>query len=1451
MENINSPSDPVNSEDAASSGFSPDDPRAEPSDPSCGIAVIRHAKIAIAKRVTFDQIEGKPRFEEYPNVKHLDIHERKAASIHELAAVLEDVSANQHAAVIRGRPLGGLPRKHVRRLLHARTIKSGRIEKIEPATIEEAPRRWVALDFDSIECPPGIDPAVDAEEIVDHLVTLLPPEFHGVTCWWQLTSGAGIKTGIRARLFFWLSRALDAEELKNWLADAPVDPAVFRPVQPIYIARPIFVGMSDPCPRRSGTWRGHGDEVEVPEITKPALANSASGAPAGDFEPGLGYAGHRALIGDHSGGKGFHGPIGGCIGAYFRKNGSAADTAWLRADLEAAIRERQGRRDKAYTAGRVRDLDTWIENIRQRQAADEKAREAEAEKPIDPSWTMPTATAREAAAASDAGIKAFFQDVRAGYPDGSLPPQIGIAGEMASGKTRSTTRHGITEIIAGMPNGRIAIFLPGHIQTSDVARRFEDAADDLADAFDGEAEADAEALAKVINNRYGRKLAHVWRGTKQIDPEKANYDPPRMMCPLAAQADQVDWAGGKIDRMCHIRGVGFCDQHPRVTISPCGRQKQKAAARDPQNRIWIFPHNMVGRAMPAEFSDLPPWSAVVIDEAPWSTLTGGCNSPYGLIVSELNKLGSGDFVVPDRNDEPPGTANDRIRFIRDSLCAAIGDQDSGWLLASTLRAEGLTAAECAEAARLIRRLKWNPNDSVELNWTLERAQKRMEAFQRHNGLVNRFARLFKQLEATLNGAGDKSPYLKFIKETEKKPEGDVDAVSIGMTWKTEIDDSWATAPILYLDGTMQPERARLWLPRLEVTCDVKAAMPAAVYVRQVQDRVVAHGMIKPDPTKSDNTTRQNNAIAAARVLEVKAARFAGHGAYVKSARARIDGLAVMPKKTEEFIRAQAPVPENIHLGHHNNMRGVNLYERVAYTANISRPLPAPAVIERIAWTETGVVGQELDAGTDYPTRTVGRLMRDGSGRAAEAVYHPDPAAERVRWATCEGELLQIIARPRPIWRDEQRPLLIDIITSVPLPIAIDDLITWEAWKAEGNPIELLEARGIILGDGRDMAAFASGLLPEEWETPEHFHDWRRHGGEALIQAKVEMLSRVTRNPDLKPENLYVDSYILRNSGLRSHFIEPTPTYFPPRVYATFAVFVARRQGGRCGQVVAVDLAKHDDPWDAIVKSGRIALDDLQIVYLPLEAALAYIRRTRDFDTRARAALAIYRMADIESTHLTEAPGFMPVATRHFSQFPRPVILPNGWTVGAKLPPGTEAAARRFVDEIALLSSPGTIDAVRRAAESIDPTAKDWLPGLIAAWRRNRTETRIEPTSNGRLEVTVTETPTWIDDAGNTHQGRAPLSPAEVAYMKRRRDPTRPRVIRGIDNGSEEWYVIDPAAHRREIEAMTDAEILAAAGGDHVHGDSAALAKRLREYAARSPAHAREVFLPGRWPKEAA
>jgi hypothetical protein len=89
-------------------------------------------------------------------------------------------------------------------------------------------------------------------------------------------------------------------------------------------------------------------------------------------EPGLGYEGWRARIGDHSGGHGFFRPIKSAIGAYFFANGAEADADWLSKDLAAVITERQGDRSDAYIADRLGDLPNAIAAIQAMQAAREQ-----------------------------------------------------------------------------------------------------------------------------------------------------------------------------------------------------------------------------------------------------------------------------------------------------------------------------------------------------------------------------------------------------------------------------------------------------------------------------------------------------------------------------------------------------------------------------------------------------------------------------------------------------------------------------------------------------------------------------------------------------------------------------------------------------------------------------------------------------------------------------------------------------------------------------------------------------------------------------------------------------------------------------------------------------------------------------------------------------------------------
>ena len=73
--------------------------------------------------------------------------------------------------------------------------------------------------------------------------------------------------GIRIRLWFWADRLVEDWEVAAWLADTPVDLSIYQAAnQPIYVARPKFVGMPDPVAYRHGIWRGYSDTVAVPPI---------------------------------------------------------------------------------------------------------------------------------------------------------------------------------------------------------------------------------------------------------------------------------------------------------------------------------------------------------------------------------------------------------------------------------------------------------------------------------------------------------------------------------------------------------------------------------------------------------------------------------------------------------------------------------------------------------------------------------------------------------------------------------------------------------------------------------------------------------------------------------------------------------------------------------------------------------------------------------------------------------------------------------------------------------------------------------------------------------------------------------------------------------------------------------------------------------------------------------
>jgi hypothetical protein len=263
-------------------------------------------------------------------------------------------------------------------------------------TLIAMPRRWLGLDLDSVPNPPGICSVSEPEGIIAHVISLLPPAFSEVICFWQFTAGHGLKPGIRLRLWYWLTRPASDEALRQWLGERvpqdsvprhqwprrwPIDPVLFNPIQLHYTAAPIFEGPPDPVPLRCGWHRGLKNAVLIPDKLPDQERVGRSSISKPPAEPGLGYEGFRARIGDHEGGDGFYRPIKSTIGAYFAANGAHADAEWLINDLTNVVRERRGNRPGAYIEGRVRDLLDAVRAIQSMQVARERE-EAERAKQI-------------------------------------------------------------------------------------------------------------------------------------------------------------------------------------------------------------------------------------------------------------------------------------------------------------------------------------------------------------------------------------------------------------------------------------------------------------------------------------------------------------------------------------------------------------------------------------------------------------------------------------------------------------------------------------------------------------------------------------------------------------------------------------------------------------------------------------------------------------------------------------------------------------------------------------------------------------------------------------------------------------------------------------------------------------------------------------------------------------
>lgn len=250
--------------------------------------------------------------------------------IEDLSAMLTGVECWPSALIIRGAPVSGdLIGKDV-----ARTGSGEGDSFVGNFQTPSQGRYYLEIDVDKLPLPIGWKLApTNISKVCEYIVHLLPPEFHQVSYHWQLSSSAGVfdQTTASAHLWFWLALPIPDSALKTWAKHVNkesgtklIDHALFQHVQPHYIAAPLFKGMADPFPVRSGLVIKSSDSVDLqlpPAVPVTGTGGTTSG---GNFNTsgGSGFDNHLGQIGDHPGGDGFHMPIVQAVASYVAEHGT-------------------------------------------------------------------------------------------------------------------------------------------------------------------------------------------------------------------------------------------------------------------------------------------------------------------------------------------------------------------------------------------------------------------------------------------------------------------------------------------------------------------------------------------------------------------------------------------------------------------------------------------------------------------------------------------------------------------------------------------------------------------------------------------------------------------------------------------------------------------------------------------------------------------------------------------------------------------------------------------------------------------------------------------------------------------------------------------------------------------------------------------------------------------------
>lgn len=1010
----------------------------------------------LAKRITRNAA-GHLEINTRQNITWYKGEEHSVSNIRTFAALLDRVSIDARNCLVRG---AIAPSANRSRMLRRNLVRDG-----VPATLLEKARRWILFDIDGIGLPAEFDPLADPTATVRLVRGKLPTCFHAVTCWYQFTSGAGVKPGLHIRLGFWLDRSLGETDLKSWLCqrvpeagkprkdwyrEYPVDPAVFRTAQPIYVAAPIIEEPAqDPLAgrcARSGVVDGAVETVIVPHIEARPVERDQVGAASGEPVRAT-FAEALGAIGDHDGGAGCHNALKYCVAVYWRRYGSGASAEKLKRLLServAAAEWDAAAHPPAYLRMELDRIDTLIDSVRGQQRASEQADEERRTRASCP-WPDKGMPLAEAWPALQTAVARFFGEaVPKGLTDGEAYEDALAERRAAQGELSAEVEFGEIDpesIFASEDEPTPPAYAqwgiritPGAGKTHTAIERIVQYAKETGRTivYSAPTHAKAEEIEGDINRLAGETLAATWRGIDREDPAR----PGVKLCRRGELVKAVVKSSGSINDVCGSPSRGFCPFR-----GDCGYRQQAAKAP----RVWVTTHAALATKPQGSMKEAV---ALIVDEA---LALGGARE---------DDLPLSDFAVPRaRHARLDG-------WLQRAQAAVERMAPGSYLPREPFEAEGLGEAACAALAAgeaygyapVAKAFDPRADDDT--------IQAMIEPVTASNGLVRVRQTFWQNLGELLRGEEATSARMRLLA-------GDEPAIRITTPARPHPD--WLKRPVLHLDATLNGIVVSNWLPRFELVADIRVERGESVYVHQVTDQAVSYGKVVPgaggDQSPPKRSAQENTAQDFMRTIEVKAAEDR-----------RSDGITglIVPKSLEDYMeatwRSWKSRPPNLILNHLGNIRGLNSLEDCLRLVAASRMQPAPAEIERAVKVEFGQ-HPTASIGTDfYPTRAIALRSPGNSLATVERPYHPDAKADALLEQIRDAELTQAVHRARPVRRGKDRPLRIEIVTGVAIDITVDSTGTFEEWL-DVSPTAVLLARGMWPLSWEDKQLVMPDLFP--------------------------------------------------------------------------------------------------------------------------------------------------------------------------------------------------------------------------------------------------------------------------------------------------------------------------------------------------------------------------------------